>query len=223
MRYLKLLLFCIICSSTTAMSQNIYIGQLLDSITIKKEIDKVYKTIEATDSLRNKTDRFYVYLIYDTFLNDNDIDPSIITEDYYLKGTFLKDLVELKKSTKSNKHIFNLWATIIYDSSTEIAYDFRGRIDYPFYDKEIYDFIAKLFYNKQIDCVFLYPSYICEPNPPLNRYMHHGLLFFAIKDNDFYIIKYIETNTSDCIPILMTLKDYINCCWEEMTNLPRSK
>ncbi len=220
MRHLKLLLLCMIYSSTV-MSQNVYIEHLLDSITIKKEIDKVYETIESTDSLRNKTNRFCVYLIYDTFLNDNDIDPSNITEDYYLDGTFLKDLIKLKESKKLSKHIFNLWATIVYDSSTDRVYDFRGKIDYPFYDKEIYDFIAQLFYNKQIDCVFLYPSYVCEPNPPLNRYMHHGLLFFAIKDNDFYIIKYLETNTNDSIPILMTLKDYINCYWEEMTNLPR--
>lgn len=221
MRSLILFLFCIICIPTKVMSQNIYIGQLIDSVTIKKETDKVYKTIESTDSLKNKIDKFYVNFIYDTFLNDNDIDPSNITEDYYLNGSFLKDLVYLKECTKYNKRIFNLWATIVYDSSTENVYEYRGKIDYPFYDKEIYDFIAKLFYNRQIDCVFLYPSYICNPNPPLNRYMHNGLLFFAVKDNDYFIIKYIETNTRERTPVLMLLKDYINCCWEEMTNLPR--
>ena len=221
MRSLILFLFCIICIPTKVMSQNIYIGQLIDSVTIKKETDKVYKTIESTDSLKNKIDKFYVNFIYDTFLNDNDIDPSNITEDYYLNGSFLKDLVYLKECTKYNKRIFNLWATIVYDSSTENVYEYRGKIDYPFYDKEIYDFIAKLFYNRQIDCVFLYPSYICNPNPPLSRYMHNGLLFFAVKDNDYFIIKYIETNTRESTPVLMLLKDYINCCWEEMTNLPR--
>lgn len=220
MKHLKLLLFCIICSSTV-MSQNVYIEHLLDSITIKEEIDKVYKTIESTDSLRNKMDKIHVYFIYDTFLNDNDIDLSCITEDYYLNGSFLKDLAYLKESTKTQKHIFNIWATIVYDSFTDKVYDYRGKIDYPFYDKEIYDFIAKLLYNKQIDCVFSYPSFICEPNPPLNRYMHKGLLFFAIKGNDFYIIEYVKTNTNDNVPVLMLLKDYISCCWEEMTNLPR--
>ena len=42
MRSLILFLFCIICIPTKVMSQNIYIGQLIDSVTIKKETDKVY-------------------------------------------------------------------------------------------------------------------------------------------------------------------------------------
>lgn len=203
---------------------------LVDSVLIKSKLAEVYEYLNSVDSIREKKDNLNVFFVYDVELKDNDIDESSINKDYYLDGIFIKDVINLReKKTKEmlNNHgyvmqgwYFDGFYILIYDACKDYTYRYVGRLT-EFFNQRYVNYIAKLFYNNQIDCAFFYPNFVEKTSAVSKHYEKMMNFAFAVKQNDLFVI--METNTKDdntYTPSLIYLKDYIDCCWEEMTNLP---
>lgn len=205
---------------------------LIDSIQVNESLAKLEHYVAQTDSLCCKKDSLHFFFIFETTLNDDDIVEDSISIQYYLTGNFLNDLVRLKnaKGKLENKchqqtgRYFEYYSTMYYDESLEKSFRLTNKIEIPF-DQNFYNFIGKLFYNGQIDCAFFYPSVVKESSALFNHYENLMYLVFAIKGNDYYVIRDCVERCGEATlnpaPALISLKDYIDCCWEEMTNLPR--
>lgn len=202
------------------------IEKMIDSSYIKDVYAGFDRFVESMDSLKKSKEDLRVYFIYSTHLQDNDIEESKISPDYYLSGEFLEDLLELQILQKNtyklwNGHYFVLEHILVYESETDMVYRYfseSNRLERYYYnDENFYHYIAKLYKNEQIDCAFFYPSVINKPTLYQEHYSQLMYLVFAVKNGDFYVIR--DGKGEINAPALFTLEDYIKCCWNEMIGI----
>ena len=139
---------------------------------------------------------------------------------------FLEDLYELQNLQKNS---YQLWTghyfvpehIIVYESDMVYRYYSESNLLERYYydDENLYHYIAKLYKNGQIDCAFFYPSVIDKPTVYQGHYSQLMYLLFAVKNGEFYAIR--DGKGEIEAPALYSLKDYIDCCWDEMTGKDR--
>lgn len=202
------------------------VGKLVDSAYLEKVNVKFKDFVESIDSLRERKDDLSVYYVYYTYLKDKDIEESKISPEYYLSGEFLEDLQDLKILQKNTYNIwqgkyFEIGDILVYDKNKDIVYRYypnSNLLERYYYDNELlYRYIAKLYKNGQIDCAFFYPSIINKPAVWQEHYSQLMYLVFAIKNGEYYVIR--DGKDKINAPAMYSLKDFVNCCWNEMIGI----
>lgn len=221
----KVYLFLFIFSMNFSLYSQDYL-KLIDTAYTKVIYEKFDNFVESVDSLRDRKENLNIYIVYYTHLQDNDIEELKISPKYYLSGDFLEDLQELQILQKK---AYKLWNglyfipehILVYESQADIVYRYyseSNRLERYYYDDEsFYRYIAKLYKNGQIDCAFFYPSIINKPTVYQEHYSQLMYLVFAVKNEDFYVIR--DGKGEIEAPAMYSLKDYINCCWNEMVGI----
>lgn len=146
-----------------------------------------------------------------------------LTKTYLESLKFLKDNDSISK--QNNKDCFYLSKIIVYNKNTDEVFEVRGDKRFPspiegvnvsrkywfsyIYNRPIYYLISKLYVNKCIDYVFVYPTYWGS-----EKVVVEGV-FFAIKNNEIFVL----SDHEEC-PGLYLLEDFINVFWNVMTGKP---
>ena len=211
--------------SLNSLAQNI--EKLIDSVYIKNILSEFYDFANSVDSLHEKKENFLVCIIYGTHLLDDDIEETKISPKYFLNGDFLKELEELQILKKNGcmdrcGYYFIPEHIIAFDTISDRIYKYKSssnnRLESYFYlDEPFFHFLAKLYKNKQIDCMFFYPTIIRQPSIIHEHYSQLMYLAFAVKNGEFFVIR--DGKGEIRAPALYSLEDYINCCWNEMIGI----
>jgi len=167
------------------------------------------------------------------YLDEGMIDTALFSKQYFCSGQFLKDY--MKKDSlreESYKHFFS--ETYMYNKCSGECYSFRlnewvnrndadtlFRLkDYTYRCCEFERFMGVLYGKGILDCIFAYPTDLATfdlKSPALSTLFG---LFFGIKDNQFYVIydNWSSENQGND-PRLFTMDEFIDCCWDKMSDV----
>ncbi len=171
------------------------------------------------------------------YLKDEMIDTAKFTKQYFCSGDFLADYIN-KDSERcvSCKSYFMESIPYLYDNCNGKCYNFKltawiNRCDsdtsthmknYIYESGRFEQFMGKLLSDETLDCIFAYPTDITTSDgygssPVLSTKFD---VFFGIKDCNFYVLyeNWTEKNRGNN-PQLYTMEDFIDCCWEKISNV----
>lgn len=205
--------------------------------------------IDSMPDLRERKGQFMPFSIYEfgtpylTFVSMDEriIDTSLFSKDYFLSGRFIKDFYDKTQFCDSTNAYISRGRSFIYDTVKQITYRFKvsGWIDRFYYDEwdkkaerdtnrkpskylthphyPFEDYIGYLLYNKVIDFVFSFPTYLDYDEKLILSSID---TYFAIKDEKIFVIyeNWTPENGGNN-PLLYSIEEYLDCCWEEMTGL----
>lgn len=82
-----------------------------------------------------------------------------------------------------------------------------------------YDLIGSLLYSNTLDYVFAYPTRVTFDEELIGTDV---TLYFGVKGKKVYIIidNWTWENQGDD-PQIIPIEDYLDCCWEKMTNVSK--
>lgn len=175
-------------------------------------------------------------------MNDNIIDTAKFTKEYFLSGNFVKDFLDVVHlNDASDDASINFGRLYAYDTLEHKTYRFSGwfyrfemdtwninrgkaitressqylscRSSCPFED-----YIGYLLYKDLVDVVFYFPTYMDYEEGIVCTLIED--VCFAIKDENLFVISENWTqNHGDNHLLLYSIGDYLDCCWEKMTNI----
>lgn len=207
--------------------------------------------IDSMPDLRERKGQFMPFSIYEfgtLYLNfismdEGIIDTSLISKDYFLSGKFIIDYYDKTKYSDSTKAYISCGGSFIYDTVEQITYRFKvsGWADRFYFDERtkkagydtsrkpskylthphypFEDYIGYLLYNKVIDFVFSFPTYLDYDEKLI---LSSTDTYFAIKDEKVFVIyeNWTPENRGNA-PQIIRIEEYLNCCWEKMTNVTK--
>lgn len=163
-------------------------------------------------------------------LNTNVIDTSKFNIDYFAKKDFIKDFI--RKDKKNTDAVIQVESSYLYNPLTNHTQTFdhdmrewyhkKGQLKTHLYDcfpQGFYDLIGSLLYNNTLDYVFAYPTHVHYSENIIGTELG---MYFGVKGKKVYII--IDNWTSENQgndPQIIPVEDYLDCCWEKMTNVLR--
>lgn len=174
-------------------------------------------------------------------MNDNIIDTARFTQEYFLTGEFIKDFIEIVHFNDSSDACINFGRLYAYDTLEHKTYRFSGwsyrnEIDtlkinrgktitrepsqylYCRSPNPFEDYIGYLVYKDLVDVVFYFPTYLDYDEGIVCTLIED--ICFAIKDERLFVIsKNWMLNHEGGIFQLYPIDQYLNCCWEKMTNI----
>lgn len=205
--------------------------------------------IDSMPDLRQRKEQFMPFNIYEfgTYyldfvgMDEGIIDAALFSKDYFLSGRFILDFYDKTQSNDSTDAYISCGKSFIYDTVEHITYRFKdyGWADRLYYDecdkkagrdisrkpfKYLYhaydpfeDYIGYLLYYEIIDFVFSFPTHLDYDEKLILSLLD---TYFAIKDKKIFVISrnWTPENRGDN-PLLYSIEDYLDCCWEEMTGL----
>ena len=166
-------------------------------------------------------------------LNTNVIDTSKFNIDYFVKKDFIKDFIE--KDKKKTDAVIDVESTYLYNPLTNHTQTFnydlrewyhkRGQLQslkkhlHDCFPQGFYDLIGSLLYSNTLDYVFAYPTRVTFDEELIGTDV---TLYFGVKGKKVYIIidNWTWENQGDD-PQIIPIEDYLDCCWEKMTNVSK--
>lgn len=233
--YIISLIFCLmsLLTSNTTQGQN-YANFIIDNSYNYYRDFVVSDFCDSLSVFNGEEYDFYVYSIvylapWATYIAKNDIiDTAAFTRQYFCSGQFFVDYIQ-KSMVQGGCYKF-VYESYLCDIKNKQCYYFpRGWMSrdknnqslnpnkylFKAFDSEYYGFVGELLRNGVLDCVFAYPSRVDQfENIILVPYP----VLWGIKDNKFFVL---DSGYGKESPKIYPVEDYIDCCWEEMTNLPR--
>lgn len=207
--------------------------------------------LDSMPDLRQRKGQFMPFSIYEfgtlytnfISMNEGIIDTSLISKDYFLSGKYIIDFYDKTKSSDSTEAYISCRRSFIYDTVKQITYRFKvsgwtDRLYYDEWDKKagrdtsrkpskylthphypFEDYIGYLFYNNVIDFVFSFPTYFDYDEKLI---LSSTDTYFAIKEEKIYVIyeNWTPENKGNN-PQIIPIEEYLDCCWEEMTNVSK--
>ena len=214
--YLMLISCIIVCNA--AVSQSLY--HQFHSETIDAQLSMVKKCL----LLEGEIDSSMVLVpIFEVRLVQKGNTRDTLTKSYLKSLQFLRENDSV--STEFGLDCFYLSEIYVFDNNTEQIYRVKGDLRFPsptdgyskkrkfslstVFDPKVYRFIAKLYINKSVDFVFLYPTSWGE-----EKVLVDGI-YFAIKNDDVFVI----TDLFLC-PCLFLLNEYVDTYWDALRGQP---
>ena len=150
----------------------------------------------------------------------NTLCSDTLTQSCFKTLQFIKDIDDLSDKTLFDG--FYLYEVLVYYPTSNDVYRVNVDLRFPspvfsmddnrpislssIYAPKIYQFIAKLYTNSFIDCVFIYPTSWNKEKVIVDG------VFFAIKNDEVFVI----TDSYTC-PGLLLLDEYVDAHWDELT------
>ena len=151
------------------------------------------------------------------------IDTSLFCDSYFKKKQFIYDFIEKDKNYSNtliqveNSYVYNA----LFNHTQVFIHDNRGQCHlYDCFPQRFYDLIGSLIYNNTLDYVFAYPTHVHYNERIIGTSLG---LYFGIKGRKVYVIidNWTEDNEGNC-PQIIPIEEYLDCCWEEMTNVSKN-
>ena len=177
----------------------------------------------------------YLSTMEATFIKQGDIvDTSSFTKEFFCSGQFVTDYIQ-KGISKGGMFKF-VYKDYIYDINNKRCYDIpiswltkrdkenlsfnpNKYLQYETFQENFYSCIGELLYKGSLDCVFAYPTRVdlvcCE-----DIIFHPYPILWGIKDSKFYVLDpNWTTEWEDNKPLIYTAEDFIDCCWDRISNV----
>lgn len=181
-----------------------------------------------------------LYLTHGSIINllyfdEGMIDTTLFTKQYFCSGQFLKD--HMKKDSIREKSYSQFFPeTYIYNKCNGECYSFRWNKwinrddadtllrlkDYTYKCTGFERFMGELYGNGVLDYIFAYPTHVERRDTFIDAETigTSFQVFFGIKDNQFYVIyENWSTENQGNDPQLFTMEEFIDCCWDIMSNV----
>lgn len=207
--------------------------------------------IDSMPDLRQRKEQFMPFNIYEfgthylTFvgMDEGIIDATLFSKDYFISGRFILDFYDKTQSNDSTDAYISFGRSYVYDTVNRITSRFKVSdwTDRSYYDEcdkkvgrdinrkpskylnHVYDpfedYIGYLLYYEIIDFVFSFPTRLDYDEELILSSID---TYFAIKDKKIFVISRNWTpENRGKNPLLYSIEDYLDCCWDQMTNVTK--